>query len=59
MAPAEFALEHLPTFRGRRAAALAVGREGASGCSAGEAQIGPREGIEDTAEWLRGVVEPV
>ena len=48
-----FELEHLPSVRGRRAAALAVGREGASGCSAGEARIEVEDGIAATVRWLR------
>jgi nucleoside-diphosphate-sugar epimerase len=56
--PEEFELEHLPSFRvdvQRRWPSV----EKASRLLGWQAQIGPREGIEATAEWLRGVVEPV
>jgi nucleoside-diphosphate-sugar epimerase len=54
----EFELEHLPSFRvdvQRRWPSV----EQAHRLLGWEAQVGPREGIEGTAEWLRGVVEPV
>jgi UDP-glucose 4-epimerase len=56
--PAEFALEHLPSFEvdvQRRWPSV----EKAERLLGWEARIGPREGIEATAEWLRGVVETV
>jgi nucleoside-diphosphate-sugar epimerase len=57
-APEEFALEHLPSFEvdvQRRWPSV----EKAHRLLGWRARIGPREGIEATAEWLRGVVEPV
>jgi nucleoside-diphosphate-sugar epimerase len=56
--PDEFELEHLPSFRvdvQRRWPSV----EKAQRLLGWQARIGPREGIEGTAEWLRGVVEPV
>jgi UDP-glucose 4-epimerase len=56
--PGEFELEHLPSFRvdvQRRWPSV----EKAQRLLGWHARIGPREGIEATAEWLRGVVEPV
>jgi nucleoside-diphosphate-sugar epimerase len=57
-APEEFELEHLPSFRvdvQRRWPSV----EKAERLLGWRARIEPREGIESTAEWLRGVVEPV
>jgi nucleoside-diphosphate-sugar epimerase len=54
-APADFALEHLPSFRvdvQRRWPSV----EKAERLLGWRAQIAPREGIEATAEWLREVV---
>jgi nucleoside-diphosphate-sugar epimerase len=54
----EFELEHLPSFRvdvQRRWPSV----EKAERLLGWRARIEPREGIESTAEWLRGVVEPV
>jgi nucleoside-diphosphate-sugar epimerase len=53
--PAKFELEHLPTF------AVDVVRrwpsvEKARTVLGWEAKIGVREGIEATAQWLRGVL---
>jgi nucleoside-diphosphate-sugar epimerase len=56
--PEEFELEHLPSFQvdvQRRWPSV----EKAERLLGWHARIGPREGIEATAEWLRGVVEPV
>jgi UDP-glucose 4-epimerase len=56
--PEEFELEHLPSFRvdvQRRWPSV----EKAERLLGWRAKIGPREGIEATAEWLRGVVERV
>src|SRR6476469_9629644 len=56
--PAEYELEHLPSFRvdvQRRWPSV----EKAERLLGWRAQIEPREGIERTAEWLRRVVEPV
>ncbi|MEA2421116.1 MAG: UDP-glucose 4-epimerase [Thermoleophilaceae bacterium] len=56
--PEELELEHLPSFRvdvQRRWPSVEKARR----LLGWEAQIGAREGIEGTAEWLRGVVEPV
>jgi UDP-glucose 4-epimerase len=56
--PEEFELEHLPSFRvdvQRRWPSV----EKAERMLGWRARIGPREGIEATAKWLRGVVEPV
>jgi UDP-glucose 4-epimerase len=56
--PEDFELEHLPTFKvdvQRRWPSV----EKAERLLGWHARIGPREGIEATAEWLRGVVEPV
>ena len=50
----EFALEHLPSFKvdvQRRWPSVEKARR----LLGWEARIGPREGIEATAEWLRGV----
>ncbi|MEA2413251.1 MAG: UDP-glucose 4-epimerase [Thermoleophilaceae bacterium] len=56
--PKEFELEHLPSFRvdvQRRWPSV----EKAERLLGWRARIGPREGIEGTAEWLRAVGEPV
>jgi nucleoside-diphosphate-sugar epimerase len=56
--PDDFELEHLPSFRvdvQRRWPSV----EKAERLLGWRARIEPREGIESTAEWLRGVVEPV
>jgi nucleoside-diphosphate-sugar epimerase len=56
--PEEFELEHLPSFRvdvQRRWPSV----EKAERLLGWRARIGPREGIEATAEWLRGVMERV
>ena len=56
--PEDFELEHLPSFRvdvQRRWPSL----EKAERLLGWRARIEPREGIEGTAEWLRGVVERV
>ena len=56
--PASFELEHLPSFEvdvQRRWPSVEKARR----LLGWQAKIGPREGIEETAEWLRGVVEPV
>jgi UDP-glucose 4-epimerase len=56
--PEEFELEHLPSFRvdvQRRWPSV----EKAERLLGWRARIEPREGIARTAEWLRGVVEPV
>jgi UDP-glucose 4-epimerase len=56
--PEEFELEHLPSFRvdvQRRWPSV----EKAERLLGWRARIGPREGIEGTAEWLRAVGEPV
>jgi nucleoside-diphosphate-sugar epimerase len=56
--PDEFELEHLPSFSvdvQRRWPSV----EKAERLLGWRARIEPREGIESTAEWLRGVVEPV
>src|SRR3954464_7204235 len=55
--PAEFALEHLPAFEvdvQRRWPSV----EKAERLLGWQARIGPREGIEATAEWLRGTIVP-
>jgi nucleoside-diphosphate-sugar epimerase len=52
--PDEFSLEHLPSFKvdvQRRWPSVEKARR----LLGWEAQIGPRDGIEATAEWLRGV----
>jgi UDP-glucose 4-epimerase len=52
MAPEEFELEHLPTFRvdvQRRWPSVEKARRALGW----EAKIGPREGIRQTVEWLR------
>jgi UDP-glucose 4-epimerase len=56
--PEEFELEHLPSFSvdvQRRWPSV----EKAERLLGWRARIGPREGIESTAEWLRGMVEAV
>jgi UDP-glucose 4-epimerase len=56
--PEELELEHLPSFRvdvQRRWPSV----EKAERLLGWRARIEPREGIASTAEWLRGVVEPV
>src|SRR3954449_1826337 len=56
--PEDFELEHLPSFRvdvQRRWPSV----EKAEQLLGWRARIEPREGIASTAEWLRGVVEPV
>ena len=51
--PEEFELEHLPSLRGRRAAPLAVGREGRASCWAGRRRSASSRGSRSTVEWLR------
>ena len=56
--PEDFELEHLPSFRvdvQRRWPSVEKARR----LLGWEARIGAREGIEETARWLRGVAEPV
>jgi nucleoside-diphosphate-sugar epimerase len=56
--PEQFELEHLPSFSvdvQRRWPSV----EKADRLLGWRARIGPREGIESTAEWLRGAVEAV
>jgi nucleoside-diphosphate-sugar epimerase len=58
MPPEEFELEHLPTFRvdvQRRWPSV----EKAKRVLGWEAQIGVREGIRQTVEWLRSAAPPV
>ena len=52
---AELELEHLPTFDGRRAAALAVGGEGRASCSAGRRGSRSRTGSPRPCSWLRAL----
>ena len=57
MPPAEFALEHMPTFRvdvQRRWPSVEKARR----VLGWEARIGAREGIRQTVEWLRSVAPP-
>ena len=56
--PGAFELEHLPSFTvdvQRRWPSV----EKAERVLGWRARIEPRDGIESTADWLRGVVEPV
>ena len=54
--PDAFALEHLPTLRGRRRAPLAERREGRAAARLGGADRASREGVAQTVEWLRPLV---